>query len=144
MGFPEILFNLFPGMGALTLLGRRVGMAQAEKMILGGDLFTAEALFDLGVVDVLAEPGDGVKAVYDYVRRDARSRNGSLALRAAREIIEPVSYDEIRRVTELWVDAAMRLEAKDLRMMERLIARQGHKIVPDDKASVAAGARLAG
>jgi DSF synthase len=144
MGFPEILFNLFPGMGALTLLGRRVGMAKAERMILTGNLYSAEELFDMGVVDVLAEPGEGAKAVYDYVRRESRARNGTLALRAAREVVEPVSYEEIRRVTELWVDAAMNLEQKDLRMMERLIARQGQKGVQEDQGSVAVGARLAG
>ena len=26
MGLPEILFNLFPGMGAYSLLARRIGM----------------------------------------------------------------------------------------------------------------------
>lgn len=144
MGFPEILFNLFPGMGALTLLGRRIGMAKAERMILGGNLHTAEELYDLGVVDVLAEPGEGTQAVYDFVRREGRARNGALALRAARELVQPISHEEIRRVTELWVEAAMRIEQKDLRMMERLIARQGGKPGTAEAESVAAGARLAG
>lgn len=143
MGFPEILFNLFPGMGAITLLGRRIGGRRAEKMILSGNLYSAEELYEMGVVDVLAEPGEGHQAVYDYVRRESRARNGTLALRAAREIAEPLSYDELVKITEIWVDAALRIEPKDLRMMERLIARQGHKIVQDDKVSVAAGARLA-
>src|SRR4051812_11421245 len=30
LGFPEILFNLFPGMGACSLLSRRIGMRAAE------------------------------------------------------------------------------------------------------------------
>ena len=144
LGFPEILFNLFPGMGALTLLGRRVGMARAERMILSGNLYAAEDLHEMGVVDVLAEPGEGVQAVYDYVRREGRARNGTLALRAARERIQPVTREELLAVTEIWVDAALRIEAKDLRMMERLAARQGGKIAPRDVASVSAGARLAG
>ncbi len=127
MGFPEILFNLFPGMGAITLLGRRIGHQQAEKIILSGKLYLAEELHDLGVVDVLAEPGEGEQAVYDYIRREARARNGTLALRAAREISQPVSYDELIRISEIWVDAAMRLEPKDLRMMERLVSRQNSK-----------------
>jgi DSF synthase len=124
LGFPEILFNLFPGMGALSLLGRRVGYQKAEHMILSGRLFLAEELHALGVVDVLAEPGEGEKAVHDYIRREARSRNGTLALRSVRDEIQPISYAELKRVTEIWVDAALRLEAKDLRMMERLVSRQ--------------------
>lgn len=124
LGFPEILFNLFPGMGAMSLLGRRVGFQKAEQMILSGRLFLAEELHALGVVDVLAERGAGEIAVQEYIRREARSRNGALALRSVRDEIQPISYVELMRVTEIWVDAALRLEPKDLRMMERLVGRQ--------------------
>ncbi len=127
LGFPEILFNLFPGMGALNLLGRRVGYQKAEQMILSGRLFLAEELHAMGVVDVLAEPGEGEMAVHEYIRREARSRNGTLALRSVREEIQPITHAELTRVTEIWVDAALRLEAKDLRMMERLVSRQTGK-----------------
>lgn len=127
MGLPEILFNLFPGMGAMTFLGRRVGHHKAEKIILSGKLYLAEELYEMGVVDELAEPGEGEKAVYDHIRREEKSRNGMLALRGAREISQPVSYDELTRITEIWVDAALRLTAKDLRMMERLVSRQTSK-----------------
>ncbi|MFO7542168.1 MAG: crotonase/enoyl-CoA hydratase family protein [Thiobacillus sp.] len=127
LGFPEILFNLFPGMGALSLLGRRVGYQKAEQMILSGRLYLAEELHALGVVDVLAEPGEGEMAVHEYIRREARSRNGALALRSVREEIQPIAYAELMRVAEIWVDAALRLEPKDLRMMERLVSRQGSK-----------------
>ena len=124
LGFPEILFNLFPGMGALSLLGRRVGYQKAEQIILSGKLYLAEELHALGVVDVLAEPGEGEQAVHDFIRKEARSRNGALALRAAREDIQPIAYAELMRIADIWVDAALRLEQKDLRMMERLVSRQ--------------------
>lgn len=144
MGFPEILFNLFPGMGASILLGRRVGMMKAEQMILSGNLYRAEDLYDMGVVDVLAEPGEGTQAVYDFIRKEARARNGTLALRRVREQIQPISYEELMSVTEIWVDAALHLEPKDLRMMERLVARQGGKSNGRVGESAPAGARLAG
>lgn len=124
LGLPEILFNLFPGMGAMTFLGRKVGHHLAEKIIRSGKLYLAEELYEMGVVDVLAEPGEGEAAVHDYVRREEKSRNGLLALRAAREISQPASYEELIRITEIWVDAALRLDARDLRMMERLVSRQ--------------------
>lgn len=127
LGFPEILFNLFPGMGALTLLGRKIGYQEAEKIILSGKLYSAEELFEIGAVDVLAEAGEGEIAVYEFVRKEAKQRNGCFALRAAREIAQPISYDELIRIAELWVDAALRLENKDLRMMERLVSRQNTK-----------------
>lgn len=128
MGFPEILFNLFPGMGAMTLLGRKIGYSKAEKVILSGKLYTAEEMYELGAVDVLVEQGEGEQAVYDFIRKEARQRNGALALRAARELSQPIAHDELMRIAEIWVDAALRLESKDLRMMERLVARQTGKV----------------
>lgn len=127
MGFPEILFNLFPGMGAMTLLGRKIGYSQAEKIILSGKLYLAEEMHELGVVDVLAEPECGEQAVYEFIRKESRQRNGALALRSAREVSQPIGHDELMRIAEIWVDAALRLEPKDLRMMERLVMRQTGK-----------------
>lgn len=108
-------------------MGRRVGYQKAEQMILSGRLYLAEELYTLGVVDVLAEPGNGEMAVHDYIRRESRSRNGALALRSARDEIQPIGYSELMRVTDIWVDAALRLETKDVRMMERLVSRQTGK-----------------
>lgn len=124
MGFPEILFNLFPGMGAISLLGRKIGYSEAEKIILSGRLYTADEMHAAGAVDVLAEPGYGEQAVYEFIRKESRQRNGILSLRTAREVAQPISHDELTRIAEIWVDAALRIEAKDLRMMERLINRQ--------------------
>jgi len=127
MGFPEILFNLFPGMGAYSFLSRKIGHATAEKMILSGRLYSAEELFDMGVVDVLAEDGHGEKAVYDYISHEDKTRNGITAFRAARKCTNQLSYEELRKVTEIWVDAALKLRDRDLRMMERLVNRQSAK-----------------
>jgi len=50
-------------MGAYTLLARRLDPARAEKLILSGKIYSAEELFDMGVVDVLANDGEGEQAV---------------------------------------------------------------------------------
>lgn len=127
LGMPEIIFNLFPGMGAYSILSRKIGAAQAEKMILSGRLYTAEELHELGVVDVLAEKYQGELAVYDYIKSEQRSSNGIRALRAAKKLCNPITREELMNITTLWVDAALRLEKRDLRMMERLVSRQNHK-----------------
>ncbi len=124
MGMPEILFNLFPGMGAYSLLSRKIGASQAERMILSGKIYTAEELYEMGVVDVLAEDLHGEMAVYDYIKKENRSSNGYRALRKAKAHCNPVTYEELKNITEVWVDAALHLEHRDLRMMERLVARQ--------------------
>ncbi|MBL4775161.1 MAG: crotonase/enoyl-CoA hydratase family protein [Mariprofundus sp.] len=128
MGMPEILFNLFPGMGALSFLSRKIGLAQAEKMILSGKLYSASEMFELGIVDVLADDGEGKQAVYDYLKKENRARNGYRAVRNARRFCNPVTFKELEQITTVWVDAALQLTAKDLRMMERLIKRQSAKV----------------
>jgi DSF synthase len=124
MGLPEILFNLFPGMGAYSLLSRKLDPVRAERLILSGKIHTAEELHAMGVVDVLAEDGQGEQAVYDYIARENRARNGFRALRAAKRLSNPVTREELIGITEIWVDAALRLTPRDLRMMDRLVARQ--------------------
>jgi DSF synthase len=126
LGFPEVLFNLFPGMGAYNLLSRRLDAARAERIILGGHLYTAEVLHEMGVVDILAPTGGGEAAVYEYIRRENRARNGFRALRRVRDLLRPISYEDLWRVLEIWVETALKLEARDLRMMERLVGRQEH------------------
>lgn len=127
MGLPEVLFNLFPGMGAYSFLSRKIGPAKAERFIMSGIIYTAEELYEMGIVDVLAEDGQGERAVYDYIRRENKFRNGYQAIREVRKTVHPVSYEELLGVTEIWVDAAMKLEDRDLRMMERLVSRQTQK-----------------
>ncbi len=128
MGMPEILFNLFPGMGAYSLLSRKIGATRAERMILSGRIYTAEELHDMGIVDILAEDGQGERAVYDYIRREKRYSNGYRALRRAKTHCNPVTYEELMNITKVWVDAALQLNHKDLRMMERLVGRQATRL----------------
>ena len=49
MGLPEVLFNLFPGMGAYNLIAQRKDPALAEKMIFSGKLYSADELYELGL-----------------------------------------------------------------------------------------------
>ncbi len=136
MGMPEILFNLFPGMGAYSLLGRRLGMKRAEDMIFSGRIYTAEELHEMGVVDLLVEDGTGETAVREYIRRNERHRNGMQAVFSCRQHFQPVTYEEMLNITNVWVDAAMRLEEKDLRLMSRLARSQFRRIQGDAAAQI--------
>jgi len=140
MGMPEILFNLFPGMGAYSLLARRLGMRRAEEMILSGRIFTAAELHEAGVVDILVDDGFGETAVYDYIRSNERRRNGMQAVFSCRQHFHPVTYDEMLNITNVWVDAAMRLEEKDLKLMTRLVTSQLRRIRCGAAASTPAAA----
>ncbi len=141
MGFPEILFNLFPGMGAYTFLARKVGMAQAEKMILSGNMYNSEELHEMGVVDVLVDKAFGEQAVYDYVDKQARRSNGYMAVQKARQRFNPVTYEELIDITSVWVDAALQLGDKDLRVMDRFVRSQ-QKLFGEISQAQAASAKL--
>ena len=69
LGFPEILFNLFPGMGAYTLLYRKVGMKITEELITSGNTYTAEDLAKMGVVDILVPQGEAEKYVFELMQK---------------------------------------------------------------------------
>ncbi len=124
MGFPEILFNLFPGMGAYSFLARKVGRRTTEELITSGSLYTARQLYDMGVVDVLAPDNEGEASVYSFIRKHAKSANGRRAIEMVRREVEPVTHEELMRVVGIWADAALRLTERDLRLMERLVRAQ--------------------
>ena len=50
-GFPEILFNLFPGMGAYSFLDRRVGRRVTEELLSTGKIYSADDMLAMGVID---------------------------------------------------------------------------------------------
>jgi DSF synthase len=136
MGFPEILFNLFPGMGAYSLLGRRIGLRAAEEMILSGRVLPAAKLQEMGIVDVLAKDGGGESAVRRWIAANARRRNGMQAAFRARKLVNPVTREEMDKITDVWVDAAFRLADRDLKMMGRIVRAQMRRMEHGDVADV--------
>jgi DSF synthase len=124
LGFPEVLFGLFPGMGAYSLLSQRVSPKVAEEMMLNGVMYSSDDLFKMGIVDVLVPKGEGVRAVHEVIRQNRRIAAARLALHRVRDAVNPVSLDELLRITEIWVDTALQLGEKSLRTMERLVRAQ--------------------
>lgn len=127
MGLPEVLFNLFPGMGAYSLLSRKIGFAAAEEMIVSGRLYTAEQLYDMGVVDILAEKGEGEVAIYRYIKSASKASNTFKSMQRLKDICNQVGFEELSEIAAVWADSALQLTSKDLRMMERLVRRQNKR-----------------
>lgn len=135
-GFPEVLFNLFPGMGAWDFTIRKAGFAVASEMILSGRLFSAEELHYRKLVDVVAEDGEGEQALEKVLRDvDPRHRGTLSALRAQR-LAAPVRYEALTAIVELWAESALGLTDRDLRLMERLARAQARKAGGADEGAV--------
>ena len=138
LGLPEILFNLFPGMGALSLLTRRIGPRAAEELILSGRVLPAAKLHEMGVVDVLAKDGQGEAAVQEWIAKNDRRRNGLQAVYRARQYVSPITREELDGITDTWVDAALRLEDRDLKMMGRIVRSQMRRLEHGDVDDITA------
>lgn len=128
LGVPEIAFNSFPGMGAISLLSRRLGVALAEQIVSSGVVYTAKQMQDFEVVSLLTPPGSLRDSVIEWMqggRVDLWQRRRVLA--EARRKSFPISHDELIRIVELWAECSHSIGARDLRHMERLIAAQRRK-----------------
>lgn len=123
-GFPEILFNMFPGMGAYSFLERKIGQKGAEDVIASGRIYSADEMLSLGVIDAVTEAGAGEAGVAELIRRRSRSRNGLAALAATRRRVHRIEFSELLDVVQIWVDSALRLNPRDLKLMQRLVSRQ--------------------
>ena len=124
LGFPEVLFNMFPGMGAYSFLARRIDPVRVEKMILSGRIYTAEELHEMCLIDVVANTGFGEIEVENFIRKLDKSRNTRAAILKMRNMINPVSFEEMLNIGEVWVESAMSLSAKELKTMQRLVRSQ--------------------
>ena len=121
---PEIAVGVVPGMGADSLLARKVGLAKAEEMMLSNRVYTAEEMHALGLVHVLAEPGRGEEAVRSYIARNGRRQAGHRGIYRASALVDPITLDELNDVVEVWADAALNLTESELKMMRRLVDAQ--------------------
>ncbi|SEL03431.1 DSF synthase [Kosakonia sacchari] len=124
MGFPEIAFNLFPGMGAYSLVARRSGMKLAEDLIYKGESHTAEWYEQQGLVDQTFDVGQGFMAVRTFIDTLQPRLNGVRAMLRARQRVLQLPRSELMDITEDWVDAAFCVQTKDIAYMERLVQLQ--------------------
>ena len=112
MGMPEIVFNTFPGMGAYSYLCRKLDAAE---------------LFDMGLVDVLAEDGEGQDAVRRMIS-NTRRYEVLRSLKRVRQRVLPLDLQELLDITDIWVDNVMKIQPSDLRRMERLVSAQEKRL----------------
>lgn len=128
-GLPEVAFNTFPGMGAVTLLTRRVGAALTERIIMSGETFTGRQMYDLDIIDALAPPGGARQTAISWMQGEGRDDadrkwRQRQAFAEARRRSNPITHEELMRITELWAECSTRIADRDLRHMERLVRAQ--------------------
>lgn len=124
-GVPEVAFNTFPGMGAVSLLTRKLGGALAQKIISEGRVYSGREMYDLEAIDNLAPDGEIRETTRSWMLNDAETNWARRrALAEARRRCNLVTRDELIHIANLWADCSTRIDDVDLRHMERLVGAQ--------------------
>ncbi len=122
MGFPEMLLNLFPGTGAYARLSQKVGTRTAEHLITSGRAWSAEALREMGVVDLVVAPGALEAAARAELRRLRARARGYRVFHKSKRCAEPgISLDVLEALATEWVDAVFACTSRERRILDRLI-----------------------
>ena len=85
-GQPEVNLGIIPGFGGTSRLTRRVGLARAKEMVLGGAPVSAEEALRIGLVNRVFPPEDllaGALAVGETI-----AAKGPLAVAAAKRVMQ--------------------------------------------------------
>jgi DSF synthase len=127
-GLPEILYGLFPGMGAYSFLSRRIGQAKAESMILDGGLHKAAEVKEMGLLDHVSATSLGRADVERHLAKLSKRFEAALSIYNARRRTFPISYREMMDIVEDWISTAARLSPHDLRKMKRLANAQDGRL----------------
>jgi len=125
IGVPEVAFNTFPGMGAITHLTRRLGAARAEEIMLSGKVYSGAEMYEMGVIDAVAPEGRAKTQAQAWMLDGGADRHARrLALAGTRRKLFPVTWEELMKITNLWVETSLSVSRHDIRHMERLAAAQ--------------------
>ena len=95
-----------------------------DHVSISGTIYTARQLYDLGVIDVITPDGTGHAAVHGFIDKHSRNIAGRQAFERARNAVSPTGEEELMRVVEIWADTALKLQERDLKVMDRLIRAQ--------------------
>jgi enoyl-CoA hydratase len=101
LGQPEIRLGLIPGGGATQRLPRLVGSGHAARLVLTGDVVPAPEAEEMGLVDLVVDPGELEETVASLASRMADKSPVALAqakeaLRTAEETTLPDGLDRER------------------------------------------------
>ena len=115
---PENKFNLFPGMGAYSLLSRKLSAVDANTIIKSGRIYKARYLQSLGLIEELPEKGTAIVVLHDFMKKITERFNFEFHHIQCKKKIAPLTKEELLKITDLWVEACMKVSTFDLRKME--------------------------
>ncbi len=125
---PENKFNLFPGMGAHSLLTRKIDIIEADRLIRSSRIYKTRYLQSLGLIEKVAEKGKSTAILHQFTNKIMEQFNFEYHHIQCKKMINPLLKKELLEITNLWVKACMKIESFDLRKMEILVNAQSRKM----------------
>ncbi|MFC0244686.1 enoyl-CoA hydratase/isomerase family protein [Falsochrobactrum ovis] len=80
IGLPETSLGMVPGWSGTQRLVRRFGAQIVRRMVLGGEMFTAQEALSHGLVDAVVETGTVLEQAQDYAMRVAKRGPAALEI----------------------------------------------------------------
>lgn len=80
IGLPETSLGMIPGWSGTQRLVRRFGAQIVRRMVLGGEIFTAEEALSHGLVDHVVDAGAALQTAKDYAARVAKRGPAALEI----------------------------------------------------------------
>jgi enoyl-CoA hydratase len=92
IGLPETGLGMIPGWSGTQRLVKRFGAQVVRRMVLGGEMFSAEEARANGIVDAVVETGTSLAAAKDYAARI--TQRGPAALEISKLLIASANGED--------------------------------------------------
>ncbi|WP_108867842.1 enoyl-CoA hydratase-related protein [Aquimarina aquimarini] len=114
------LFNMFPGMGAYSLLYRKLNTRDADVILTDRRAYKTKDLYDLGCLNKIVEKNNSIQMLFSYVETIKERFNFEYYHIQCKKSVFSLTKKELLNVTDLWIEACMNLDSSDLYGMEVL------------------------
>ncbi|BCU68152.1 enoyl-CoA hydratase [Sulfolobales archaeon HS-7] len=95
LGQPEINLGIIPGAGGTQRLTRTIGKYKAMKLVLTGELITAEEAERMGLITALTEPGKGLEEAIKLAQEI--TKRPSFAVELAKESVSKATETNLEQ-----------------------------------------------
>jgi enoyl-CoA hydratase len=109
VGQPEVNLGIIPGFGGTQRLIQRAGLGTARRLVITGELISAEEALRLGIVDYVHAPADLLSKARELC--GVIAKKGPLAVRGAKKILRASQEAVLLSGLRLEVEEFLRLFA---------------------------------
>lgn len=122
--FPEIRYNILPSLCTLNMLLRRFAPSAIESLLFQGKSINADDLLQLQLIDKITDSGSGKIFLQEKIKQ-IHSRHSAVAdLYMAKTLATKVTYDELDKFKQMWINTALRLNSDSIKRLGRLAGAQ--------------------